>query len=102
MNESSIEIKEEVVTDSGERLIIHAKAKFDGVDYPITGSPAVDTIAYQRADHNTIKGVGKKYGKVVIQETAVLSRDGNSVTGTYTMTDANGEEITAIAVFERK
>ena len=102
INGSDFEINEEVVTDSNEKLTIHAKAKFDGKDYPITGTPAVNTIAYQRVDRNTIKGVGKKDGKVVIQETAVVSPDGNSITGSYSITDATGKQVTAIAVFEKK
>jgi len=102
INDSDFEISEEVVTESDEKLTIHAKAKFDGKDYPITGTPAVDTIAYQRVDRNTIKGVGKKDGKVVIQETAVVSPDGNSITGSYSITDATGKQVTAIAVFEKK
>ena len=102
INGSDFEITDEVVTDSDEKLTIHAKAKFDGKDYPITGTPAVDTVAYQRLDRNTIKGVGKKDGKVVIQEIAVVSPDGNSMTGTYSTTDATGEQVTAIAVFEKK
>ena len=102
INGSDFEINEEVVTDSNEKLTIHAKAKFDGKDYPITGTPAVDTIAYQRVDRNTIKGVGKKDGKVVIQETAVVSPDGSSIIGTYSTTDATGKQVTAIAVFDKK
>ena len=102
INGSDLVTTEEVLTDSDETLTIHAKAKFDGKDYPMTGTPAVDTIAYRRVDRNTIKGVGKKDGKVVIQETAVLSPDGNSITGTYLMTDDTGKQVTAIAVFERK
>jgi hypothetical protein len=102
INDSDFEIREEVVTNSDEKLTIHAKAKLDGKDYPITGTPAVDTIAYRRVDLNTIKGVGKKDGKVVIQETAVVSPDGSSIIGTYSTTDATGKQVTAIAVFEKK
>jgi len=102
INGSDFEIREEVVTDSDEKLTIHAKAKFDGKDYPITGTPAVDTIAAERVDRNTIKDVWKKDGKVVMKETAVVSPDGNSITGTYSITDAAGKQVTAIAVFEKK
>ena len=102
INGSDFEIREEVVTDSDEKLTIHAKAKFDGKDYPITGTPAVDTIAAERVDRNTIKDVWKKDGKVVMKETAVVSPDGNSITGTYSITDATGKQVTAIAVFEKK
>jgi hypothetical protein len=99
---SEIEITEEVVNDSGERLTIHVKAKFDGKDYPITGTPSADTVAYQRVDRNTIKGVGKKSGKVIMHETVVVSPDGKRMTSTYSGTDATGKPVTAIAVFEKK
>jgi hypothetical protein len=102
INGTDFEIREEVVTDSDEKLIIHAKAQFDGKDYPITGTPAVDTIAAERVDRNTIKNVWKKDGKVVMQETAVVSPDGKRITGTYSITDATGNLVTAIAVFEKK
>ncbi len=102
INGSDFEIREEVVTDSDEKLTIHAKAKFDGKDYPITGTPAVDTIVAERVDRNTIKDVWKKDGKIIMKETAVVSPDGNSITGTYSVTDATGKQVTAIAVFEKK
>ncbi len=99
---SGIQITEELVTSAGERLTISVKAKFDGKDYPISGSPFADAVAYQRMDRNTIKGVGKKDGKVVMHETVVLSPDGKIMTGTYSGTDAAGRQITAVAVFEKQ
>ena len=99
---SDFEIEEEVVTDSGERLTMHIKGKFDGKDYPITGNPYVDTIAYQRVDRNILKGTAKKDGKIILNDTSVLSPDGNSITSTLSITDATGKQSTAIAVFEKK
>jgi hypothetical protein len=99
---SDIEITEEIVNESGERLTIHVKAKFDGKDYPITGTPFADAGAYRRVNRNTIKGVAKKAGKVIMHETVVVSPDGKSMTGTYSGTDATGKQVTAVAVFEKK
>jgi len=99
---SDIEITEEIVNESGERLTVHVKAKFDGKDYPITGTPYADAGAYQRVGRNTIKGVAKKAGKVIMHETVVVSPDGKILTGTYSGTDAAGKQVTAVAVFEKK
>jgi hypothetical protein len=99
---SSIEITEELFGNSDERLNIHVKAKFDGKDYPVTGTPYADTVAYQRSDRNTIKGIAKKAGKVIALETIVLSQDGKYMTGTYSGTDPAGKEITAVYVMEKK
>jgi hypothetical protein len=102
VDSSGIEITEEIVGNSGERLNIHTKAKFDGNDYPITGTPYADTIAYRRPDNNTIKGVAKKAGKVIAHETVSISPDGKYLTGTYSGTDSNGKEITAVYIMEKK
>jgi hypothetical protein len=59
--------------DKGERMVITVDAWFDGKDYPIQGSPFADADSYQRVDHNTIEGVGKKNGKVIMHETVVVS-----------------------------
>ncbi len=99
---SGIQITEELVTGEGERMTISVKARFDGKDYPITGSPFADSVAYQRPDRNTIKGVGKKDGKVVMHETVVVSTDGTIMTGTYSGTDATGKQAAAVAVFEKQ
>lgn len=102
VDESGIEIIEELLGNSGERLDIRTKAKFDGKDYSITGTPYADTVAYQRPDRNTIKGVAKKDGRVIANETITISADGKYLTGTYSGTDATGKKITAVYVMEKQ
>jgi hypothetical protein len=98
----SIHIEEEIVSGNGERAKITGDARFDGKDYPVKGSDIADSIAYQRLDRKTIQGVGKKAGKVVVNETAVLSRDGKTFTTTYSETDASGKPATYVAVFHKQ
>jgi hypothetical protein len=97
-----IQIREEIINDKGEHMTITVDAKFAGKQYPIPGSTSADTVAYQRVDARTIKGVAKKGGKVVLHETAVVSPDGKTLTGTYHGTDATGREVSAVAVFEKQ
>jgi len=101
-NASGIRIAEELVTDKGERMTITADAKFDGRDYPVKGSPFADAVSYQRVDRFTIKGIGKKDGKVIMHETVVISPDGKTMTGSYSGTDATGKQVTASAVFDKQ
>ena len=101
VDELDLEISMEIVNSSGERLVIHTKAKFDGKDYPVTGTPYADTVAYERVDRNTIKGIAKKDGKIVQREILVVSSDGKIMTGTYYIADSTGEQMTATAVFEK-
>jgi len=99
---NGIRIREVIINDNGEAMSITADAKFDGKDYPITGSPFVDTIAYQRVDSHTLKGTAKKAGKVVTTEEATVSADGRILTGTYSGIDLNGRQVTGVAVFEKQ
>jgi hypothetical protein len=100
---NGIRVREEIVSDKGERITITVDAKFDGKDYPITGSAFADTVAYQRVDSHTIKGTVKKAGKVVVTEAATVSEDGKTLTGTYSGIDATGSEVKdAVAVFDKQ
>lgn len=98
----SIRIREAIINDKGERMSITVDAKFDGKDYPIVGSPFVDTVTYQRVDSHSLKGIVKKAGQVVTREEATVSPDGKTLTGTYSGTDLTGKQVTAVAVFEKQ
>ena len=99
---NGVRIREEVLTDKGERLKIAVDAKFDGKYYPISGSPYADEVAYQRVDSHIIKGIAKKAGKVVSTETVVISRDDKTMKATYQFLDSSGQQVDAVAVFDRE
>lgn len=90
------------MNDQGERLTVTVDAKFDGKDYPITGSPFADTVAYRLVNRRTLQATTKKSGKVVETETAVVSSDGKTLTATYSAVDANGKPLTGIAVLMKQ
>jgi hypothetical protein len=76
----SIRIREEVVDESGKRLTVTVNARFDGKDYPVTGSPFADAVDYQRVYSHTLKGAVKKAGKIATSGTATISADGKTLT----------------------
>lgn len=57
-------------------------ANYDGKDYPITGSPLADSVAYKKIDDNTLEGTNKKGGQVVSTVSVVVAKDGKSMTVT--------------------
>lgn len=57
-------------------------AKFDGKDYPIQGSPTVDTVSLKLIDDHTIDATLKHTGKVVEVQHMVIDAGGK--TGTVT------------------
>lgn len=75
----------------------------DGKDTPVTGNnPNADTIAVKRIDANTLELVNKKAGKVTTTQRNVVSADGKTRTVTTTGTDAQGQKVNNVAVFEKQ
>ena len=83
-DENGLKLNEDIITDKGESLKISYETKFDGKDYPVTGSPSSDSVSYQLVNANTLKGKAKKAGKVVTDATIVVSKDGKITTVKYT------------------
>jgi hypothetical protein len=102
ISDQIIRVQEDIVGEKGDKLAIKVLAKFDGLDYAIDGSPYADTVAYTRVDRNTLKGIGKKGSKVIVNEIAVVSGNGKTLTTTYSGTDSSGQPATFVAVFERQ
>ena len=90
-----------VVNDKGEPLTISFDGKFDGRDYPVAGTPFADTVSYRLLNPNTIEGVSKKKGTVIVEETVVLSDDEKSIRVKYVTFDRQRRSSTSQAVFER-
>jgi len=55
---------------------------YDGKDYPVTGIPMYDAVAYKKVDENTLEGTNKKGGQVVSTVTIAVSKDGKTMTVT--------------------
>ena len=62
-----IDVHEEIVRADGSSSKVAVRARFDGRDYPVTGTALVDSMAYSR-EGNTIVGTGKKNGVVSLRE----------------------------------
>jgi len=75
-----VAVREEIVKTDGTEMVLRVEARFDGADYPVEGSQAVDTIAYTRTDRNAICGIGKKDGRVSYTETVLADPDQRKLT----------------------
>jgi hypothetical protein len=76
--------------------------KYDGKDYPLTGSPNYDAISLTRIDANTVKSVQKRAGKEVGSTTRTISKDGKTMTLASTGTSAKGSPYNDVLVFDRQ
>ena len=79
------------------------RAKYDGKDNPVTGnSPYGDVAAIERVDANTYHITTKRGGKVVVTQTIAVAADGKSRTTTTKGTDAKGQPIDSVVVYEKQ
>jgi len=98
--EDGLKVVGDEVTAEGKTVHFEYSARYDGQDYPETGSPAVDTVAMRRINATTMESIDKKAGKVVMTIRRVISKDGR--TRTTTAKDAKGEPMGWVAVFDRQ
>ncbi len=96
-----VRMRETLVNDKDETLTISVNGNLDGLDYPVSGTPFADTVSYRLLRPNTIQGVAKKNGAVIVTETAVLSEDGKTIRVTYESCDGQGHCLTSHGFFER-
>lgn len=76
--------------------------KFDGKDYPVTGSSDVDMRAIKETSKNHYSLTNKKDGKTTVIGTAVISPDGKTRTVKITGTDDKGKKWSATYVYDKQ
>ena len=76
--------------------------KYDGKDYPISGSADFDTLSLKRIDGNTIESTQKKAGKVTGKTVRTISSDGKVLTLKSKGTDAKGKAYDNVMVFDKQ
>lgn len=77
-------------------------AEYDGKDYPIKGSPTSDTVALKRISDTSSERTDKKAGKVVQTFKRVVAKDGKTFTVHITGSNAKGEPVNHMLVFEKQ
>ena len=73
----------------------------DGKDVPVTGNPSYDTANVTQTSPNDGTIAYKKDGKLVVTAKTSVSKDGKTMTVTYTGTDAKGQAINNVSVFHK-
>jgi hypothetical protein len=97
-----IVVHENIVRSNGEKSVVRVWARFDGSDYPVSGLPIADFIAYTRVDNYSISGTGKKNGVVTVNETITVAQDGGTLTLIYSVQTGASPVARGLAVFDRQ
>jgi hypothetical protein len=90
------------VSSDGTPMTGESTFKYDGKDYPITGSPDYDTLTLKRVNANTVKSSQKLAGKVVGTTVRTVSADGKTMTLTSKGTDSKGVKFNNKGVFDKQ
>jgi hypothetical protein len=90
------------ISSQGDPYLIEFTANRDGKDYPYTGTPTADAISITPVDASTVNWTTKKAGKVVLTGTRVISKDGKVMTISGKGTDAKGQPMEVILVFDKR
>jgi hypothetical protein len=78
-------------------------ANYDGKDMPVTGNnPDADMIARTRIDASTVNSILKKGGTITARQTSVVSSDGKTRTVTTMGTNAAGQPVNNVAVYDKQ
>ena len=94
-------VTSESVSATGAKTVSVYTANYDGKPYPITGSETADTVSLKRVDANTSERTDSKGGKPVQTFTRVVSKDGKTMTVTIKGTNAQGQAVNNVVVFEK-
>jgi hypothetical protein len=94
----------EGVSADGKPLSYSFAVKFDGKDYPVTGSmPAgADSISAKKIDANNYEATLKKGGKVVGTSKVTVSTDGKATTVDATGANAAGAKTHDVQVYDKQ
>ena len=92
----------ESVDAEGKTTSFQYTAKYDGKEYPITGSDLYDAITLKRINDQTAEATLRKSGKVVSHARRIISKDGKVMTLTITGTDPKGEKMHNVAVYDKQ
>ena len=78
-------------------------ANYDGKDTPVVGdNPDADMVALTRVDATTVRIVNKKAGRVTTTVTSVVSGFGRTRTVTTTGTNAIGQRVNNVVLYEKQ
>jgi hypothetical protein len=92
----------EFVNADGTRTTTVYTANFDGKDSPLTGSQIADTVSLKRIDARTTERTDKKGDKVAQTLRRVVSQDGKTMTVTTKGTNAQGQAVNNVGVFDKQ
>jgi hypothetical protein len=86
----------------GNSTLIQFVAKYDMVEYPVTGNPDADRITLKKFDRYTADAVLTHGGKEFGSARRTISADGKQMTITFQGRDAQGRAVKNVGVYDKE
>ncbi|MGH9392166.1 MAG: hypothetical protein ACRD1Z_21380 [Vicinamibacteria bacterium] len=90
------------VDAKGQSVTARYTAKYDSLEYPLTGSATVDAIALKRINAYTAEATLTHARKLIGTARRVISEDDKTMTLTFRGTDENRRAMVNVSVYEKK
>ena len=90
------------VDAKGQTVTSRYTAKYDSLEYPLTGSATVDAIALKRVNATTAEATLTHARKLIGTARRVISEDGKTMTITFRGNDERGRAVTNVSVYDKK
>ncbi|MGB9067877.1 MAG: hypothetical protein WCC21_04855 [Candidatus Acidiferrales bacterium] len=100
--DDGLKVTYDLISARGEPVHFEYSAKYDGKEYPETGTTHADAVQMKRISANENIVTNKKDGKVVEIITCVISKDGKTRTNSMQGNDANGNPVTWTLVLDKQ
>jgi hypothetical protein len=95
-------LKMKTVSADGKETSTQTTYHVDGKDYPSMGNPDFDSLSGVRIDTNTTEFTLKRAGKPVGTTRRTVSKDGQTLTLNFVITNANGVQLSQLTVFDKQ
>ena len=92
----------EQIAADGKKSSLTYTAKMDGKFYPVTGSDLYDEISIKKIDDHNTEAAMKRGGKAALSAKRSVSKDGKVMTITITGTNAKGEKINNVVLYDKQ
>ena len=97
-----VKVTTDGISADGKPFATEFTANYDGKDYPVKGSQAVDTVSLKRINALTNTRTDKKGGKAVATHKRVVAKDGKTWSVDIKGKNPKGEPFNNHLVFERQ
>src|ERR1700676_1319462 len=97
-----ITLKMKTVSADCKETTTQTTYRGDGKDYPSMGNPDFDSLSGMRIDTNTTEFTLKRAGKPVGTIRRTVSKDGQTLTMNFVITNANGVQLSQLTVFDKQ